>query len=115
MIWLLEWSYPYNGDVAVSVFESEQDALKQACSEIVCHINNNLNLESCEEHISVSKEIQDLINKCDYLNAVKCWNFCDVNCDSDHSEYWSVFSRNIINSNDIDIIQVINFKRKDNE
>lgn len=100
MVWALEWSYPYDADSFVSIWDTQEYALKQACAEIIRHMNATLDFtdEACKD---TAVEFQRLIDNNEYLKAVKYWNSSDVNCDGDHSQYWNVSEKKILDDSNI--------------
>lgn len=113
MVWILEWSYPYDSDSYVIIFDSEELALKQACSEIVDHINENLDVVGDQEHYMLAVDIQKLIDNKEYSKAIRHWGHSDVNCDNDHSQYWSVYEREVKTISDMASIGKIHLPKQD--
>jgi hypothetical protein len=89
MVWVIEWNYPSDGESNVTVWDSEKSAAKQACSEIQDRISSEWDMadfDMAEE----AKQINDYVSAGQYLKAVKYWNSCGANCDSDYAMYWHV-------------------------
>ena len=88
-VWVIEWSYPYDNEHNVTAWASQQDAQKQACSEILDRIQNEWNLGD-QEYAQEAKTINDMVGKGDFKKAIRYWNDCSLNCDSDYAMYWHV-------------------------
>ena len=115
MTYILEWSYPYSGENYINIFDSEEAALKQACSEIVDHINETFDLFGDKECILVATDIQRLLDNSNYSDVVNYWNSSNINCDTDHSQYWNIYHRKIKTDSDIYSIGKINFPNLSDE
>jgi len=113
MVWILEWSYPYDSDSYVTVFDSEENALKQACADIVDHINETLDVIGDQEHNLLATDIQTYLDNNEYAKAVRYWNSSDVNCDDDRSQYWNVYERNVKTVSDLGSIGKIHLPKQD--
>ncbi len=89
MVWVIEWSYPYDSESNVTAWASEKDAQKQACSEILDRIQNEWNLGD-QEYATEAKAINDMVGNGEFKRAIRYWNDCSLNCDSDYAMYWRV-------------------------
>lgn len=89
MVWVIEWSYPSDGESNVTVWDSEKAAAKQACSEIQDRISSEWDMTDYD-YAQEARQINDYIAGGSYLKAVKYWNNCSANCDSDYAMYWHV-------------------------
>ena len=89
MVWVIEWNYPSDGESNVTVWDSEKAAAKQACSEIQDRIADEWDMTDYD-HAQEAQQINDYISAGSYLKAVKYWNNCHLNCDSDYAMYWHV-------------------------
>jgi hypothetical protein len=89
MVWVIEWSYPSDGESNVTVWDGEKSAAKQACSEIQSRISDDWDMTDYDQ-ASSARQINDYVSAGQYLKAVKYWNNCSSNCDSDYAMYWEV-------------------------
>jgi len=96
MTWILEWSYPYDNEMNVTVWDTEENAYIAACIDIISVINDNWtynNFSESDQKESAEK-IQEFIDNGKYKSAVKYWNTCLANHDDDdHRQYWHVYDR----------------------
>lgn len=113
MVWILEWSYPYDSDSYIDIFDSEENALKQACADIVDHINETLDVIGDQEHNLLATDIQTYLDNNEYAKAVRYWNSSEVNCDNDHSQYWNVYEREVKTISDLVTIGSIHLPDQD--
>jgi hypothetical protein len=89
MVWVIEWNYPSDGESNVTVWDSEKAAAKQACSEIQDRIQSEWDMADYDM-ASEARQINDYVSAGQYLKAVKYWNNCSTNCDSDYAMFWHV-------------------------
>lgn len=89
MVWVIEWNYPSDGESNVTVWDSEKSAAKQACSEIQDRIEAEWDM-SDYDMAQEACQINNYISAGQFLKAVKYWNNCSANCDSDYAMYWHV-------------------------
>lgn len=88
MVWILECSCPNRYENNMSVWQTEVDACKQACDEILENIQNQTALD--EELVVVAKAINDHIVAHEYKKAVVYWNNCSYNVNKFEDVYWHI-------------------------
>ena len=115
MIWVLEWDYPGDGDSNVSLWDTEENACKQACADIIDYINDHFSLANDPDHYQAAKEIQDYIDNGEYAQAVKHWNYCDANCDSERRQFWTVYKRDTLDDSHVSSFHRIEFPYQKDE
>lgn len=90
-VWTVEWSYPSENDSNISVWDSEDKARKQACSEIIDDVQNwdfsDPDMRAC------AKRINDCIIAGDYKSALLEYNDWQCNSDYESQQFFSVTSR----------------------
>ena len=92
MVWTLEWVYPSDNDSAVTIFDSEMAARKQACIFILNRIRSEWDL-SDSEYSKDAILIAGFISSGtldSYVDAMKYWNYHSKNTNSSNSQYWYV-------------------------
>lgn len=92
-IWVLQWSSP--DDANVSLWQSEQDALIQAASEIQQGILADWDMNDPDVH-AVAKSIFDNINSGNFRQAIHDWNDAQSELGYDFPSWYSVIKRNIL-------------------
>lgn len=88
-VWVLTYEYVDDGSHVVTVFSTETDAYAQAASEIQDFIADSWNMSDVDQATS-AKQINDLIAANSYKKAVRHWNDCSENVDSNYPQYWMV-------------------------
>jgi hypothetical protein len=96
MVWIVEWTMPNQGDSNVTVYNSEKDALKCACADIIQEIGDSWDLED-EDFLNVAKEVNGYIGVRDYKSALIAFNeFQSDNSDYEGIQFWNVSERHIV-------------------
>ncbi len=102
-VWLLHWEYPYDMESNITVWTSEQDALKQACSEIEDSITNDWDMD--DEHQSqVAEEISDLQKRGKLREAMDAWNDYQSNYNDEYAQYYSVMKKAVQSHDASDVV-----------
>lgn len=97
MVWILEWSCPYDSETNATVWDTKENAYKQACSEVLSQIESSWDLNDPDYH-AMATVINDLVVKGDYVTALGEWNNTDLNTDATYAQYWGVYERPISTS-----------------
>lgn len=87
-MWIIEWSNLNDYEFRVTAWADENEALKQACSEIVNHIETT-DSDGDDDFMDTAQIINDLIKAKQYRKAINQWNDCLSNIDNE-SMYWTV-------------------------
>ena len=93
-IWVLQWSS--SDDANVSLWQTEQDALTQAASEIQSGILADWDMNDPEVH-DTAKSIFDTINSGNIRQAIHEWNDAQSELGYDYPSWYSVTKKNILN------------------
>jgi hypothetical protein len=89
MTWVIEFSYPYEGENNVTAWDSEASALQQACAEVMTHIEDYWDMSETD-YATAAKTINDLVKAGHFSKAVDFWNNCHLNCDAQCATFWYV-------------------------
>lgn len=93
MVWIVEWTEPNQGEVSVSVWDSEKEARKSACHDILVEIGDAWDLDD-EDIKQTAMDINGAVGSRDYKRAMQL--FYDFQCDNSDYEYvqfWQVYER----------------------
>jgi hypothetical protein len=88
-VWVLTYEYVDDGSHTVTVFSTETDAFAQAASEIQDVIADSWNMNDLDQ-ADAAKTINGFIAANNYKKAVRYWNDCSENVDSNYPQYWTV-------------------------
>jgi hypothetical protein len=97
-VWVCEWKYPSDNECNISIFDSEQAALKQAADEIVDHIDNHWDSND-EQKQEYGDQIHIYLSQKHYKKVIRHFNDYQDNYESDYTQYWTVYSRKVKNEN----------------
>lgn len=92
-VWTVEWSFPSNCDSGVTVWDSEDAANKQACTEILDDVQNwdfsDSDVKDC------AKRINDYVANGDLKAAVREYNDWQAEQDYEYQQFFSITQRDI--------------------
>jgi hypothetical protein len=88
-MWVIEWSCSSDSEFNVTAWASETEALKEACFEIISHIDM-LDVSQDDELRTSAEIISNYIKSKDYRKAIHHWNDCDYNDSNDSPIFWTV-------------------------
>jgi hypothetical protein len=95
-VWILEVDIPNEYDTSISIWDSEDEALKQACSEIQEEIMMRFDLPNMSANDrDVAKDINEHVAAGRWERAIECWNESDINRYAKSPIYWTVRSQRI--------------------
>lgn len=92
MAWLVEWTQPGQSEYRVSVWASEADAYKGACSDMLAHINDDWDLADSDTE-DQARNINDLVAVGSYGPALSEYSDCESERDYEYSQFWNVVER----------------------
>jgi hypothetical protein len=94
-VWIKQREDISDLEVNVTVWTSEQDALKSTCQEIMKKIGSDWDMD--EEHMSTTADsIEAEIHGKGYRAAMDLWNDFQSNYNDDYAEYFSVYKRSVL-------------------
>lgn len=94
-VWVLEWSYPYDNEHNVTVWNNQVDAQKQALKEIIDVIANDFDMD--DPHASsCADDIDDMMNRGQLAEAIRRWNDFQDDHNSDHAQYYFVSKKEVL-------------------
>lgn len=88
-MFVLTWSYPYDGEHNVTVWQSHDEAWKAAAGDMQEEISNSWDMSDVDQATEAT-HINDLVANGRYKEAVQYFNDCSVNCDNECAMYWHV-------------------------
>ena len=94
-VWVIEWSYPYDGETNVTIWASEKDAQRQALDEITDLMTNDWDMDD-EDASSCSDDIEDMISRGHFDEALQRFHDYQDNYNSDQAQYWHVYRREVL-------------------
>lgn len=97
-VWVLECQVPSECDSNFTVWDSEEEARKQACIEIQDGINDSWFRNQkwlSKEKMEAAKEINEHVAAGRWHKAILCWNNSVENVEADDSVYWNVTQREV--------------------
>jgi hypothetical protein len=97
MVWILTWENPTDGETAVTVWDTDNAARKQACSEIQDDILNGWDMTDYEA-ASQAKLINDAIARCNYSRAMEYYN--EWQSDRDYGTFYYVCEKSLLTPQD---------------
>ena len=94
-VWVLEWSYNYDNEHSVTVWNNQADAQRQALNEIVDVITNDFDMD--DPHASAcADDIDDMMNRGQLAEAIRRWNDFQDDHNSEHGQYYFVTKQNVL-------------------
>jgi hypothetical protein len=109
-VWVLEWSYPYDGENNITLWASQVDAQKQALKEINDLISNDWDMDN-EDAATCADEISSFMGQGRYGDAIKRFNDYQDEYNSDYCQYWHVRSYPVLSSDeDVTAIKPVPYK-----
>lgn len=94
-VWVLEWSYPYDNEHNVTVWNNQVDAQKQALKEIVDVIANDFDMDDSSAS-ACADDIDDMMNRGQLADAIRRWNDFQDDHNSDHAQYYFVSKKEVL-------------------
>lgn len=89
MVWVVECDDQINSEYEVTVWTSEDDALKHAVHEMILHINKQHHATD-PYLVKTVQKISDLLASNSNRGALDCWNDSDYNLDNGGAIFWMV-------------------------
>ncbi len=95
-VYVVEWTYPHDGDVSISVWGNEREAYLQACKNIRSYIDLSWDLDE-EKDSEASEEFENFRVSGLYKQAIKAYNLYedDRTADDCDGQYWQVYTKSI--------------------
>lgn len=97
MVWVLTWEKPSDCEHHITVWDSEQAALSQACSEIQDAISSDWDMDLYDCAVQ-AKSINDAICNGDLRAAMRLYN--EWESDSDYGCFFNVSQKQSLSTND---------------
>lgn len=96
-VWIKQREDISDLEVTVTVWASEQEALKSTSQEILKKIASEWDMD--EDHMSNAAEaIDEEIAAKHYRSAMDLWNDFESNYNDDYASYFSVYKRDVLSS-----------------
>lgn len=95
MVWIIHWHCPHTGESDISVWASQQDALRQACNEVLVDVIGSAWDLSDPATLIAAKHINELVSKGSYEAALDEYHYEQDNaCSfSGDEQYWDILER----------------------
>lgn len=93
-VWVLEWSYPSDGENGTTIWVSQVDAQKQALKEISDMIND-WDLED-NEAAACADDINDMTSRGQLREAIKRFNDYQDDHNPDYAQYYFVSKKEVL-------------------
>jgi len=97
-VWVLEWSYPSDGETSITLWSNQIDAQKQALKEIVDDISGNFDMDDSDA-TSCADDVDDLMNRGQLGEAIKRYNDYQDNYNADYASYYFVTKKQVLSFN----------------
>src|SRR5271163_2336577 len=94
-IWVLHWSYPYDNETNISLWDTHENALKFACQEIQDVIANEWDM-SDETQKDFAQQFESNFSSQKWTDAIGVWEDYQDNHNSEYAQYWKVYSRPVL-------------------
>jgi hypothetical protein len=98
-VWIVRWEHPDDMEVNITLWTSEQDALKQALSEIQNEIDNNWDMDDTYQS-QYADEIKRLSGLGKLRQAMVAWNDYQDNHNDEYGEWYSVSKQEVLSMDD---------------
>jgi hypothetical protein len=89
MPFIVEWSWPSEGESESTTWANMEEALKAACNDMVRAIRDTWDMTDAQARAD-GREINNLVLASDYADALSTFNKSDSNVDTD-PQYWHVY------------------------
>lgn len=100
-VWVLEWSYPYDGETNVTIWASQVDAQKQALKEIN-ELIDDWDMDD-QDASSCAEDIADMTKRGHYGEALQRFHDYQDNYNSDTAQYWHVYERDVLGTDQSEV------------
>jgi len=97
-VWVLEWLDTDNIQTNCTIWATEQDALQQACDELIEHHVDNWDPDDPDQAVAAD-QIQEFIRKGQYRQAVQRFNDYQDDYNSDYAHYYYVHEKEVLSHN----------------
>jgi hypothetical protein len=94
-VWTIEWSCPSDGDGDVTIWATEEDALKAACREIGNHIQSTFDFDLVSD-ASCAEDFNDLVRNGQLRDAIRRYNDHQDDYNQDYANYWFVQKKPVL-------------------
>lgn len=94
MVWVIEWTQPGQSEYHSTVWATEQDALRQACNDMLERISDwDLDDTDIESN---ARKINDLVANGDFKTALNEYSDYESESDYEYSQFWNVYEQKTI-------------------
>lgn len=99
-VWVVEWSYPYDMETEVSVWDNENDAYYHACEEIKSRIDSDWDMDD-ETQQETAEQFDNhfhpgvLNTVLQMTRAIRIWDDYQNDYNDEHAQYWHISKKSV--------------------